>query len=313
MRLFECLAIGWANALNTIRAWPVRWCEMIAKRPLKLTLIILGGIAALFWVPEAMRLRQAEVPKIEAKPNGHEGRDVPSINAPSGIFLWQNHFTITEVADHEEKNPGTPHIDTQSVVNTWGDIGTWWTVKVFTDPITALTAILAIYTIMLVRQGQKAFVATYRPHLIVRDIHPRTAFSESKNGGLEFRIVNKGQSQAKIISVEWNVDWVNDKDLKFIRDGSYESGIHNAGVRLAPGQSLDDVASYIFESNSIESAEGAQEKYPAETQIAGIYFRGVIVYEDDFHVQRRTGFCRRYRFKPDMFIKVSNEDYEYED
>jgi hypothetical protein len=151
--------------------------------------------------------------------------------------------------------------------------------------------------------------------LVVKDIFAKPDIEPTDTGPIEgiikFRIVNIGASEAKIISVQWDVGWVPSHNLP--RIDTFDSGAVYEGVRIAGGGALPGFAKYAFEKNSVESAYRSQHDNPNHIQIAGIYFRGIIIYEDGSKVRRRTGFCRRYRFEPNMFIKVSNEDYEYQD
>ena len=70
-----------------------------------------------------------------------------------------------------------------------------------------------------------------------------------------------------------------------------------------------EIEALYVEDGTTTSQENATEIYAGDMPLFCI---GVIIYTDDSGVQRETGFCRRFSFRPYNSETIQDSEYEYE-
>ena len=176
--------------------------------------------------------------------------------------------------------------------------------------IAAFTVILAIVTAGLIivgicqtRQVAKTialardeFNATHRPKLRVRVMKPPS--TDGKIFTIHYTIVNIGERLA--IPKHHEIMW-------YVQPASDETSVITERrllpcLELKPGQSVSEKIHITDFSRSFDLFAGAEFK-----------IRGIIRYEDDVGIMRRTGFLRTYNAVLRCFRASEDKGEEYED
>jgi hypothetical protein len=185
-------------------------------------------------------------------------------------------------------------------------------IAIFTIVLACVSRAQARLTRDAIKLARDEFNATHRPRLIVRRISLKEVHGEGglpSIGGIEYVVVNKGVSKAKI--VESNTTILYDAEAnRFPAIAPYSDETSAIGnIQIEGG------GSYPFTHNDNERILSQIIPVPGRRQMTGLdlLFIGYIVYEDDIGIRRQTAFCRRYNHATDRFSIVDDPEYEYAD
>jgi hypothetical protein len=181
----------------------------------------------------------------------------------------------------------------------------WWS-RVLSDPVALFTAVLALFSLVLVVVGtwqgvqlrrtvsamEAEFVATHRPRVILRDAH---APKETNNEPVEvhYTLVNTGETPATIVASALDLQLITALGFEVEEGPHLEEGRNDVGhVRLAPGES----ATLTYKARLKWNSNNHDMYHTFDKPNFGMIFYGHLVYEDDSsrRVRRHTAFRRKY-------------------
>jgi hypothetical protein len=179
-------------------------------------------------------------------------------------------------------------------------------IAIYTGRLAWLTGVLAVVgivtsglTLWQIRLARAEFLASNRPKLVVRNV--------IRDNGAEkfaFLLINKGKAACTVVEsvivLRANVD-----DVPIISD---TEGINDIGrlrfdqgkarrIEVEPKSEGEEVGQTAFDLGFLESYK----------------IRGVIIYEDDVGIRRRTVFTRILKKGKDVFERVDEPDADYAD
>jgi hypothetical protein len=176
-------------------------------------------------------------------------------------------------------------------------------VAIFTYVLAKVTGRQADLTRQGIELGNKEFIATHRPKILVRSFRGIDRYLPN-NAIPNFIFIahNVGESPATIIQVRSATLVLKDKE-KIPNDLSFPFH-EDLNVRLASGEKK------LIPGNGASQLVGneAMEIFASSKVLLCL---GVVIYLDESKIQRETGFCRRYRCREDAWDTISESEYEY--
>jgi hypothetical protein len=155
---------------------------------------------------------------------------------------------------------------------------------------------------------ERQHIATHRPKLIVRNAELWNA-NEDPRTFVHFEVVNIGGSDAT--SYRSGVEAINvpirpRKPYVLIGNEDFLGG-----ESLSPGESTSYTHISPMLRNALAILEMQTRNRPPAVEV--FVCRGIIAYNDENGVMRRTGFWREYDFGAQRFRPSDDPDYEYQD
>jgi hypothetical protein len=192
-----------------------------------------------------------------------------------------------------------------------------WFVALFTAALVGVTVALVRSTNRLWEAGEKQFVATNRPRIIVRFVQGPMTDAEGRVSAT-VTIANTGPTDAKIIAIGC--------DIAFRRDFRWMCNVDGEPKPIAPitlrsGQrhmldiearegNDDDVGNFYINWGFMRAADETTE---GARSFGALCVVGEIVYRDDIGTERHTSFLRLYEPDSRRWIRDTDPSHEYED
>ena len=184
-------------------------------------------------------------------------------------------------------------------------------IAIFTIVLAAVSLYQGILTRRAITLGNREFVASHRPKLVIRDayLHMPTP----TNGGVDvsLAIANAGDGWAKIIESRLDLFIVNGPLNPLVRI----EDLNPVGeVEFEAGTRVDIRFPTLVFPNAAINEQGRQLNLPADRETnSNLWLRGFVVYVDRNELKRRTAICRAYDFRAGEFRASDNPNFEYID
>ena len=189
--------------------------------------------------------------------------------------------------------------------------GLWLAYKTLTDPIalftfglTLGTVALAVFTVGLVREARREFIASHGPKIRIRSIRGLLPTDRDDSFDIEMVMENIGEGQAVITRVDVE-SLILSKGREELEIDGRSNGGRSGDITLAPG--VDATERYTMTRN-LGLANLSQDRILAVT--------GAIIYDDRLRTQRTTRFYREFMTVSRLFVSPASdnprasEDYE---
>jgi hypothetical protein len=149
--------------------------------------------------------------------------------------------------------------------------------------------------------GNKEFIATHRPKLIVCGLDFVGGADDEKPLYVSFRYVNAGDSVAKIKTI----------GTKLIHDPkpSIASGLEFRDQTITPPIEVES-GRHGFRL-TVDTLDTPDYIFSDATEAKTLICVGYIVYTDGNGADRQMGFCRRYDSSGNRWLAVEDPEYEY--
>jgi hypothetical protein len=184
---------------------------------------------------------------------------------------------------------------------------------VATVAIALFTYTLKVSTDRLWEAGEKDFISTHRPRLVVREVL-RLPSTTQRNIQLRYVVANVGGSDAEVVESHAEVQDIRDGILRPLQP---TEGANRIGRRtIPPGSHIFDECGSTVSVHSLavsRMVEARRLPRGATNESRAVCFRGFVIYIDKNGIRRRTGFCRVYDSETERFYPLDDPDYEYAD
>jgi hypothetical protein len=164
---------------------------------------------------------------------------------------------------------------------------------------------IAWFTLMLAVIARRQALATFRPHLSVRNVWSPKA-EIGKPIIIHFEVINNGQGDTKIIKSRFKAYFVGGGESYHTIDVPTVGDQNDVGGRLP----MSAVRTATHTPGGNWEAAHMQEDRPPEQ---GYFWGGKILYLDGNGKNRRLGVFRRFEPSTKRFRSIKDDEYEYDD
>jgi hypothetical protein len=219
-------------------------------------------------------------------------------------------FSSLNPPDGPKHNPCPQKPDKECTDNQINENWWRWLTK---DPVAdatmvlaAVTGILAFVSIFQIRLSRREFIATHRPRIRVRGLHIADPNGDVTGDPVVvmFFAHNVGETPATLTGVMGTIHITRNTTAPL-----------PANLAFGYRQQLNIILSageqeiFMIEDGTIVPEAMRTAVYTGDRPL---YCIGAMQYRDDNGVERTTGFCRRFYFRPPRSETETNSEYEYE-